>query len=152
MQLMIAPDGKPVAHQIPVPVPLHWQEDVKAGLDHNVSIGVLEPMPVREPVTWCHWMVVCAKKNGKPCCIVDFQALDHHATCESHQTQSPFHQAQIVPHNTKKAVFDYWNGYHSIPLHKDDYHFTTFITPWGLYYYKQHHRTTLHQGMNLAKI
>ena len=80
MQFMIDPDVEPVAHHTPVPVPFHWQEDMKAGLYHNVSLGVLEPMPVGEPVTWCHRMVVYAKKNGKPHRTVDFQALNH-ASC-----------------------------------------------------------------------
>ena len=31
MRLMVNPDAKPVAHHTPVPVPLHWQTDVKAG-------------------------------------------------------------------------------------------------------------------------
>ena len=58
LHLMIDPDAKPVAHHTPVPVPIHWQEDVKAGLDRDVRLGVLEPVPVGEPVTWCHRMVV----------------------------------------------------------------------------------------------
>ena len=36
----------------------------------------------------------------------------------------------------KKTVFDCCNGYHSIPLHEEDRHLTTFITPWGRYRYK----------------
>ena len=59
-----------------IPVPLHW-EDVQVGLDQDVSLGVLEPVPVGEPVTWCHRMVICAKKNGKPRRTV---ALNLHAT------------------------------------------------------------------------
>ena len=55
---------------------------------------------------------------------------------ETHHTQSPFHQARSVPSGKKKTVIDAWNGYHSIPLHKDDFHLTTFITPWGRYRYK----------------
>ena len=43
--------------------------------------------------------------------------------------------ARSVPHGKKKTVFDAWNGYHSVPLHKDDRHYTTFITPWGRYRY-----------------
>ena len=81
-------------------------------------------------------MVVCAKKDGSPRHTVNVSPMNNHATLETHHTQSPFEQARSVPHNKKKTVFDAWNGYHSIPLHEDDYHLTTFITPWGRYRYK----------------
>lgn len=135
MHLMIDPDATPVARHTPIPVPIHWQEQVKAGLDQDVRLGVIEPVPVGTPVTWCHQMVVCAKKSGKPRRTVDLQALNRYATRETHHTQSPFHQARAVPPNTRKTVFDAWNGYHSIPLAEEDRHFTTFITPWGRYRY-----------------
>ena len=61
MRLMVDPSADPVAHHTPILVPLHWREDVKAGLEQDVSLGVLEPVPVGEPVTGCHRMVVCAK-------------------------------------------------------------------------------------------
>ena len=107
MSLMINPDAKPVAYHSPIPVPIHWQEEVKRGIDSDVALGVLEPVPVGEPVTWCHRMVVCAKKNGKPRRTVDFQALNEYATRETHHTMSPFHQARAVPQNTKKTVFSF---------------------------------------------
>ena len=133
---MIDRDAEPVAYHTPMPVPLHWQEEVKAGLDRDVRLGVLEEVPIGEPVTWCHRMVVCSKKNGKVRRTVDYQALNKHATRETHHTPSPFHQARLVPPNKKKSVLDAWNGYHSVPIHPDDRHFTTFITPWGRYRYK----------------
>lgn len=105
LKLMIDPDATPIACHTPVPVPLHWQDDVKAGLDQDVRLGVIEPVPVGEPVTWCHRMVVCAKKNGKPRRTVDFQALNAHAIRETHHTQSPFHQARSVPQDKKKKRF-----------------------------------------------
>lgn len=37
LELMVDPDATPVAHHTPVPVPLHWQDDVKAGLDQDTS-------------------------------------------------------------------------------------------------------------------
>ena len=80
-------------------------------------------------------MVVCPKKSGKPRRTVDLQPLNRHAIRETHHTPSPFHQARAVPHNTRKTVFDAWNGYHSVPLDEQDRHLTTFITPWGRYRY-----------------
>ena len=135
IRLMIDPDAQPTAHHTPIPVPVHWQDDVKAGLDQDVRLGVIEPVPIGTPVTWCHKMVVCPKKSGKPRRTVDLQPLNRHATRETHHTQSPFHQARKIPHHTKKTVFDAWNGYHSIALDENDRHLTTFITPWGRYRY-----------------
>ena len=50
------------------------------------------------------------------------------------------HRAHSIKHAlypvTPKRPSDCRNGYHSIPLHTDDRHLTTFITPWGRYHYK----------------
>ena len=132
MRLMVDPDAEPVAHHTPIPVPLHWQDQVKAGLDQDVTLGVIEPDPVGEPVTWCHCMVDSAKKNG----TIDFQALNLHAAWETHHAQSLFHQVHSILIDKKKTVFDCWNDYHSIALHEYDRHLTTFNTPWGCYRYK----------------
>ena len=135
LRLMIHPDAKPVACHTPIDVPIHWRDDVKAGIDQDCQMDVIEAVPVGTPVTWCRRMVVCAKKNGKPRRTVDLQTLNAYATRETHHTQRPFHQARSVPHGTKKTVCDAWNGYHAVPLHPDDKHVTTFITPWGRYRY-----------------
>ena len=121
LKLMVNPDAEPVAHHSPIPVPLHWQEDVKAGLDRDVRLG--------------------------PRRTIDFQPLNVHATRETHHTQSPFHQARSVPHGKKKTVFDAWNGYHSVPIREQDRHLTTFITPWGRYRYCSAPQGYTHQEM-----
>lgn len=91
MRLMADLNAEAIAHHTLVPVPPHWQIDVMAGLDHDVSLGVFEPVTVLEPVTCCQCMVVCAKNNGKHHCTVDFQVLNLRGTCETHHTQIPFH-------------------------------------------------------------
>ena len=103
MRLMIDPNATPVAHHSPIPVPFHWQDAVKAGLDRDVRLGALEPVPIGEPVTWCYHMVICAKQNGTPRRTIDFQPLNRHGTRETHHTQSPFHQARSVPQGKKKT-------------------------------------------------
>ena len=104
MRLVVDANAEPVAHHTPIPVPLHWQSNEKAGLYHDVSLSVLEPVPVGEAGTWCQCMVKCAKKNGKPR-TVDFQVVNLHTKQETHHTQSPFHQAHSISSGTK-TVFD----------------------------------------------
>ena len=136
LELHVDPEAKPIAVLKPIPVPLHWQQEVKESIDRDVKLGDLEAVPVGEPVTWCHRMVTARKKNGKPRRTVDMQVLNKHAVRETQHTQYPFHQATLVPAGTKKTITDAWNGYHSVPIREEDRHFTTFITPWGRYRYK----------------
>ena len=49
-----------------IQVTLLWQQEVKASIDRDVKLGVLEAAPVGRQVTWCHRMVAARKKNGKP--------------------------------------------------------------------------------------
>ena len=46
MRLVIDPHVIPTAYHSPIPVPLHWQDEVIAGLDRDVRLGVLEPVPI----------------------------------------------------------------------------------------------------------
>ena len=41
-----------------------------------------------------------------------------------------------MPPDSWKTCLDAKDGYHSIPLHPDDQALTTFLTPWGKYFYK----------------
>lgn len=136
MKLMIDPKAIPVAHHKATPVPLHFYEKVKEDLDRDVNLGVLGVVPPNTPTEWCHRMVVCSKQDGTPRRTVDFQALNKYACRDTHHTPSPFHLARSVPHNMLKTVLDAWNGYHSVPIEEADYIITTFITPFGRYWYK----------------
>ena len=135
MRIMIDPNTTPFATHKPIPIPIHWQDEIYADLKRDVDLKVIEPVPIGTPTTWCHKMVVVAKKSGKPRRTVDLQPLNKHAIRETHHTESPFHLARAVPPNTLKTVMDAWNGYHSIPLHEQDRHYTTFITPKGQFCY-----------------
>lgn len=135
MKLMADPDAKPVTHHTPVPVSLHWRDAIEAGLDQDVRLGVIEPAPVGEPVTWCHKMVVCAKKIDTPRRTVDFQLMVAHATRETHNTPTPFHQALPVPHDKRKTIFVAWDCYRSVPIYKEDIYYSlragfAILAPW----------------------
>ena len=91
LELAIKPDTKPVAVHTASPVPMHWKDEVKTGLDRDVSLGVIEPVPPDEPVTWCSRMVIAAKKDGSPRRTVDLQRLNAASLRQTHHTPPPFH-------------------------------------------------------------
>ena len=136
LKLYIDPDAKPVAVHKPAVVPIHWQDKVRADLERDVALGVLEKVEPNTPVTWCSRMVVTAKADGTPRRTVDLQQLNKCSVRQTHHTPTPFKLAEQIPQGTKKTVTDAWNGYHSVPLCEDDKHLTTFITPWGRYRYR----------------
>ena len=135
LEIDIDPSVTPSAVHTPIPVPIHWKDDVKSQLDRDVKLGVIEPVPWGEPVTWCSRMVTVSKHDGSPRRTIDLQSINAASVRQTHHTPSPFHQAMAVPHNTVKTVFDAWNGYHSLAIRDEDRHYTTFITPWGRYRY-----------------
>ena len=135
LDIHFRPEAKPKAFHCPIPVPHHWKRQVKADLDRDVRLGIIEPVPPGTPAIWCSKMVVVAKKDGSPRRTVDLQHLNDATYRETHHTPSPFNQASVVPPDTKKTVLDAWNGYHSLPLSPNARDATTFITEWGRYRY-----------------
>ena len=136
LKLFIDENAKPVAAHTPFPVPIHWQAQVKAGLDRDVRLGVLERVPVNEPTTWCARMLITPKHDGSPRRVIDYQAVNEHCPRQTHHTRSPWQIAASVPPNTVKTVLDAWHGYHSVPVHPADRHVTTFICQDGRYRYR----------------
>lgn len=64
MRLLINEDATPVAIHSPSDIPIHWRDAVKAGLERDVQLGVIERVEMGTPVTWCQRMVIAAKKDG----------------------------------------------------------------------------------------
>ena len=136
LRLYVDPQAAPKAVMSPCTIPIHWADDVKAGLDRDVRLGVIEKVPVNVPVQWCSRMLITPKSNGNPRRVIDFTPVNKHAPRQLHHTKSPYTIATGVPANKVKTVLDNWHGYHSVPIHPDDRHLTTFITPYGRYQYK----------------
>ena len=66
LSLFIDKEAKPVACHRAVPVPLHYEEQVKKDLEKDVRLGVIERVPPNTPSTWCSRMLIQTKKSGKP--------------------------------------------------------------------------------------
>lgn len=120
VEIHMRDDAIPVARHKAIPVPLHWQEQVHKDLLRDESLGVIERVPIGEPVEWCHHMVITRKPDGTPRRTVDLSPLNKWCKRETHNSESPFHLARRIPRNTCKTVTDAWNGFHSVPLRESD--------------------------------
>ena len=136
LPIPVRPDVKPMAVHTPIPVPLHWEDKVKRDLERDVALGVIEPVPINSPVTWCSRMITVPKHNGEPRRVVDLQALNRASVRQTHHTKSPFMLASAVPANKVKSVLDIWNSFHSVPIREEDRDKTCFICPMGRFRYK----------------
>ena len=133
LELHVDPTVKPHVCHTPAPVPAHWEAKVKADLQRDVDLGVLEKVGPNVPVTWCARMVIQRKHNGDPRRTIDFQKLNEACKRQTHHTAPPLQQAHTIPHNTLKSTNDAWNGFHSLKVKEEDRHYFTFITPYGRY-------------------
>ena len=137
LKLHVDPDATPRAVHVPSVVPLHWEKEVEDQLMEDVRMGVLEKVPHGYPTKWCHRLVVTQKPNGKlrRTVDIDMSALNKVCQRETHHVKPPFHQAKSIPPHTWKTVTDAWNGFHCVPLAKEDREYTTFITHLGRFWY-----------------
>ena len=135
LPIITDPAAQPVAVHSPIPVALHWEKKVKEDLDRDVALGVIEPVPINTPVTWCSKMIVVPKHDGSPRRTVDLQSLNKASVRQTFHTRTPFMLASDVPSGTVKSVLDVWNSYHSVPVVKEDRDKLTFLTPWGRFRY-----------------
>ena len=136
LRVHINKDMPPTAVNRPSTVSVHWEKQVKAALEADVRLGVIERVPCNTPQLWCAPMHVVAKHNGDPRRVVDFTKLNEACSRQTHIGGTPFDLANKVPAGRLMSTMDCWNGFHSVPVHPDDYHYFTFVTPWGRYRYK----------------
>ena len=66
LHITFKPGATPFATHYPIPVPHHWKKAVKADLDCDIALGIIEPMPQRTPTVWCTRMVIAPKQDGSP--------------------------------------------------------------------------------------
>ena len=128
-------NATPYACHTPIPIPKHWEKEVKKQIDEDVRAGILRPVPTGEVTEWCSRMVVVGKKDGTPRRTVDFQKLNAQCKRETHHTLAPFDMVSSIPcHRFKSTVDAHW-GFHQVELDNESRKLTTFITPWGRYQY-----------------
>ena len=116
-----------------VAIPL--MKPVKAELDRMQELGVITP--IQDPTEWCAGMVVVPKPDGKVRICVDLTKLNENVCRELHplpiveQTLAQISGAQIF------SKLDANLGFWQVPLSRESALLTSFITPFGRYYFNR---------------
>ena len=104
LQLFVDPNVKPHAVHMPAPIPIHFHQEVKAGIDREVRLGVIKRVPQNTPVTWCSRMVIATKADGTPRRTVDLQALNAASLRQTHHTRNPYHLVCEIPADSENYL------------------------------------------------
>ena len=106
LKIIVKEGSTPYAIHKPATVPVHWMEQVRADLERDITLGVLERVPQNISTTWCLRMHVVGKKTGEPWRVVYLCHLIA-ATCrQTHYMEPPFVQATGIPPGTWQFTTD----------------------------------------------
>ncbi len=148
----VKPVCTPTARRIPFPL----MGAVKEELDRMVTTGIIKP--VTTPTDWCSPIVTVAKKDREPQArqpgepkkqqvriCVDLKELNKAVRRPHYALPTLEDIAPRLAGSTVFSTLDFLKGFWQIPLAKESQHLTTFITPFGRFYF-----TRLPFGINLA--
>ena len=93
---------------------------MKADLDRDVRLGILEKVDINSPVKWLSRMIVTLNKDGSPRRIIDYNKLNDAIPRQTNITQSSFFGASACPPKKKKTLLDAKDGYHLVVLKKGE--------------------------------
>ena len=132
----VDPKVRPVVCNKPGNIPLHLQAEVMVELDKDVRLGVLRKVSPDAPVhLYLHRMVMDKKRTKKVRRTVDLKPPNRVCPRQTHVVEPPILEASSIPARSWKTCLGAKEGYHFIPIHKDDQKHTAFLTPWGRYEY-----------------
>ena len=139
MHITLRSDAVPCRHYRARAIPFQWRDAVEGQLSSMEAKGVIEKVPVGEPFTWCHPMVVVPKKaSAEPRITVDLTGLNKYVERPAYPTCVPSEVVAIIPPGMRYfTTLDSRHGYWQIPLDAESSKLTTFITPWGAYRFRR---------------
>ena len=116
-----------------VAIPL--REKVKTELNRMESNGIISK--ATEPTPWCAGMVVVPKKEGSVRICVDLKPLNQSVLREVHPIPKVDDTLAQLAGATVFSKIDANSGFWQIPLSIESRPLTTFITPYGRYFFNK---------------
>ena len=125
------PYSQPTARRIPIPMHSKVEEEIK----RMEACGVIEK--ITEPTEWCAPIVPVMKPNGSVRLCTDFKRLNAAVKRERYILPTLEDVVHNLHGSTIFSKLDAASGYWQIPLDESTAKCTTFITPFGRFYYKR---------------
>ncbi len=133
--IKLKPEAVPFSLHAPRRIPLPLLGKVKEEIDRMEKMGVITK--IEEPTDWCAGMVVVPKKAGTVRICVDFTRMNESVCREKFILPSVEHTLGMLAGATVFSKLDANMGFWQVPLTKESAKYTTFITPFGRYYFNR---------------
>ncbi|UYV62758.1 K02A2.6-like [Cordylochernes scorpioides] len=134
-KISLQPDAKPYALCTPRRVPIPLMKQVKEQLEEMTRLGVIES--VEEPTEWCAGMVAVSKPGGKIRICVDLTKLNQYIRRENYPLPATEHILGQLGNACYFSKLDANSGFWQFGLAKESQKLTTFITPFGRFFFKR---------------
>ncbi|UYV78565.1 K02A2.6-like, partial [Cordylochernes scorpioides] len=134
-KISLQPDAKPYALCTPRRVPISLMKQVKEQLEEMTRLGVIES--VEEPTEWCAGMVAVSKPGGKIRICVDLTKLNQYIRRENYPLPATEHILGQLGNACYFSKLDANSGFWQFGLAKESQKLTTFITPFGRFFFKR---------------
>ncbi|KAI2645074.1 Retrovirus-related Pol polyprotein [Labeo rohita] len=133
--IKLSPGAVPFSLKTPRRIPLLLMPKVENEQQRMKHLGVISR--VEEPTEWCAGIVVVPKKSGDPRICVDLTKLNESARREKYIPPSVEQTLGQLAEACLFSKLDANMGFWQIPLAEQSAKLTTFITPFGWYYFNR---------------
>lgn len=135
VKILLKNNAQPYVQHTARRIPIPLLPKVEAELQRMEKPEVIQH--ITEPANWCAPIVPVAKLNGAVRLCTDFNCLNATVKRECYILLT----LEDITHNLRGSTFfsklDATSGYWQIPLDEESTTLTTFITPFGRFFYKR---------------
>ena len=128
-------DAAPYSLFTPRNVAIPLREQVRNELERMESLNVVSK--VTQPTDWCAGMVVVPKRSGEVRICVDLKPLNECVLREVYLIPKVDETLAQLSGASVFSKLDANSGFWQIPLAEESKHLTTFITPFGRYWFNK---------------